>query len=124
MKRLCRRAQSAGGSTIGRQKTRQCSIVAAEQVRGRHAQQASNMSGHVALMREPGGERYPADRQVSLRQQQTCPLDADREAILEGLAVRPRPAAITSSGNARSTTVRAFTPEEFGKIAAEAPAMT
>jgi len=51
-------------------------------------------------------------------------LDADREAILEGLAVRPRPAAITSSGNARTTTVRAFTPEEFGKIAAEAPAMT
>jgi uncharacterized protein with GYD domain len=32
--------------------------------------------------------------------------------------------AITSSGNARTTTVRAFTPEEFGKLAAEAPAMT
>jgi uncharacterized protein with GYD domain len=32
--------------------------------------------------------------------------------------------AITSSGNARTTTVRAFPPEEFGKLAAEAPAMT
>jgi uncharacterized protein with GYD domain len=29
--------------------------------------------------------------------------------------------AITSSGNARTTTVRAFSPEEFGKLAAEAP---
>jgi uncharacterized protein with GYD domain len=29
--------------------------------------------------------------------------------------------AITSSGNARTTTVRAFPPEEFGKLAAEAP---
>jgi uncharacterized protein with GYD domain len=28
---------------------------------------------------------------------------------------------ITSSGNARTTTVRAFSPEEFGKLAAEAP---
>jgi len=28
---------------------------------------------------------------------------------------------ITSTGNARTTTVRAFTPEEFGKLAAEAP---
>jgi uncharacterized protein with GYD domain len=32
--------------------------------------------------------------------------------------------AITSSGNARTTTVRAFTPEEFGKLAAEALTMT
>ena len=32
--------------------------------------------------------------------------------------------AITSSGNARTTTVRAFAPEEFGKLAAEAPKMT
>jgi uncharacterized protein with GYD domain len=32
--------------------------------------------------------------------------------------------AITSSGNARTTTVRAFAPEEFGKLAAEAPTMT
>jgi len=31
--------------------------------------------------------------------------------------------AITSSGNARTTTVRAFAPEEFGKLAAEAPTM-
>jgi uncharacterized protein with GYD domain len=29
--------------------------------------------------------------------------------------------AITSSGNARTTTVRAFAPEEFAKLAAEAP---
>ena len=29
--------------------------------------------------------------------------------------------AITSSGNARTTTVQAFSPEEFGKLAAEAP---
>ena len=32
--------------------------------------------------------------------------------------------AITSSGNARTTTVRAFAPEEFGKLAAEAPTTT
>jgi uncharacterized protein with GYD domain len=29
--------------------------------------------------------------------------------------------AITASGNARTTTVRAFAPEEFGRLAAEAP---
>ena len=29
--------------------------------------------------------------------------------------------SLTSSGNARTTTVRAFLPEEFGKLAAEAP---
>ena len=29
--------------------------------------------------------------------------------------------ALTSTGNARTTTVRAFSPEEFGKLAAEAP---
>jgi uncharacterized protein with GYD domain len=32
--------------------------------------------------------------------------------------------AITSSGNACTTTVRAFSPEEFGKLAADAPTMT
>jgi uncharacterized protein with GYD domain len=32
--------------------------------------------------------------------------------------------AITSSGNARTTTVQAFAPEEFGRLAAEAPTMT
>jgi len=32
--------------------------------------------------------------------------------------------AITLSGNARSTTMRAFAAEEFGKLAAEAPTMT
>lgn len=30
-------------------------------------------------------------------------------------------AAIGASGNARTTTVRAFTPEEFAKLAADAP---
>ena len=29
--------------------------------------------------------------------------------------------SLTAQGNARTTTVRAWTPEEFGKIAAEAP---
>jgi uncharacterized protein with GYD domain len=29
--------------------------------------------------------------------------------------------ALSSRGNVRTTTVRAFTPEEFGKLAAEAP---
>ena len=29
--------------------------------------------------------------------------------------------AISASGNARTTTVRAYPPEEFGKLAAEAP---
>ena len=32
--------------------------------------------------------------------------------------------AITSSGNARTRTVRAFSPEEFGKLVSEAPTMT
>jgi len=31
--------------------------------------------------------------------------------------------AISGSGNARTTTVRAFTPEEFAKLAAEAPSV-
>ena len=30
--------------------------------------------------------------------------------------------AVSASGNARTTTVRAYTPDEFGKLAAEAPA--
>ncbi len=30
-------------------------------------------------------------------------------------------AAVSGSGNVRTTTVRAFTPEEFAKLAAEAP---
>ena len=29
--------------------------------------------------------------------------------------------AISASGNVRTTTVRAYTPDEFGKLAAEAP---
>jgi uncharacterized protein with GYD domain len=32
-------------------------------------------------------------------------------------------AAISGSGNARTTTVRGFTPEEFAKLAAEAPSV-
>jgi len=40
------------------------------------------MSGHMALVRKPGRERYLADRQVALRQQQTCPLDAAADHIL------------------------------------------
>ena len=32
-------------------------------------------------------------------------------------------AAIGASGNARTTTVRGYTPEEFSKLAAEAPSM-
>jgi len=31
--------------------------------------------------------------------------------------------AISASGNARTTTVRGYTPEEFSKLAAEAPSM-
>jgi len=31
--------------------------------------------------------------------------------------------AISSAGNARTTTVRAYTPDEFSKLAAEAPTM-
>jgi len=31
--------------------------------------------------------------------------------------------AISASGSARTTTVRAFTPEEFSKLAAESPTM-
>jgi len=32
-------------------------------------------------------------------------------------------AAISASGNARTTTVRGYTPEEFSKLVAEAPSM-
>jgi uncharacterized protein with GYD domain len=39
----------------------------------------------------------------------------------DGDAMTKLAVAITSSGNARTTTVRAFSPEEFGKLAAEAP---
>jgi uncharacterized protein with GYD domain len=32
-------------------------------------------------------------------------------------------AALSAAGNVRTTTVRGFTPEEFGQLAAEAPSM-
>jgi uncharacterized protein with GYD domain len=32
-------------------------------------------------------------------------------------------ASISASGNARTTTVRGYSPEEFSKLAAEAPSM-
>lgn len=38
-----------------------------------------------------------------------------------GEAMAKLAAAIMQSGNARTTTVRAYSPEEFGKLAAEAP---
>ena len=40
-----------------------------------------------------------------------------------GEAMAKFASAISGSGNARTTTVRAFTPEEFSKLAAEAPTM-
>jgi len=41
----------------------------------------------------------------------------------DGEAMVKFAAAISAAGNARTTTVRGFTPEEFGKLAAEAPSM-
>ena len=38
-----------------------------------------------------------------------------------GEAMAKLAAAIAATGNARTTTVRAYTPEEFSKLAAEAP---
>ena len=38
-----------------------------------------------------------------------------------GEAMTKLAVALTSRGNVRTTTVRAFSPEEFGKLAAEAP---
>jgi len=38
-----------------------------------------------------------------------------------GEAMAKLATAIAATGNARTTTVRAWTPEEFGKLAAEAP---
>jgi len=52
--------------------------------------------------------------------------DYDVVATLEmpdGEAMLKYVSAISASGNARTTTVRAFTPEEFSKLAAEAPTM-
>jgi uncharacterized protein with GYD domain len=40
----------------------------------------------------------------------------------DGNAMTKLAIAINSSGGARTTTVRAITPEEFAKLAAEAPA--
>ena len=40
-----------------------------------------------------------------------------------GEAIIKFASAIFSSGNARTTTVRAYTPDEFSKLAAEAPTM-
>jgi len=40
-----------------------------------------------------------------------------------GEAMAKLVAGIGASGNARTTTVRAFAPEEFAKLAAEAPSM-
>jgi len=39
----------------------------------------------------------------------------------DGDAMVKYAAAVSASGNARTTTVRAFTPEEFSKLAAAAP---
>jgi uncharacterized protein with GYD domain len=41
----------------------------------------------------------------------------------DGEAMLKYATALSASGNARTTTVRAFTPDEFSKIAAEAPTM-
>jgi uncharacterized protein with GYD domain len=40
-----------------------------------------------------------------------------------GEAMTKFASAIFGSGNARTTTVRAYTPDEFSKLAAEAPKM-
>ena len=40
-----------------------------------------------------------------------------------GEAMTKLAVAISASGNARTTTVRGYTPEEFSKLAAEAPSM-
>ncbi len=52
--------------------------------------------------------------------------DYDVVATLEmpnGEAMVKYVTAVSASGNARTTTVRAFTPEEFSKLAGEAPTM-
>jgi uncharacterized protein with GYD domain len=41
----------------------------------------------------------------------------------DGGAMAKLAAAISGSGNARTTTVRAFAPEEFAKLVADAPTM-
>jgi uncharacterized protein with GYD domain len=41
----------------------------------------------------------------------------------DGQAMSKIAVAISASGNARTTTVRAFPPEEFSKLAEEAPSM-
>ncbi len=41
----------------------------------------------------------------------------------DGHAMAKVAVALSASGNARTTTVRAFPPDEFAKVAAEAPAM-
>ena len=52
--------------------------------------------------------------------------DYDVVATLEmpnGEAMLKFASALSASGNARTTTVRAYSPEEFSKLAAEAPSM-
>jgi uncharacterized protein with GYD domain len=52
--------------------------------------------------------------------------DYDVVATLEmpnGEAMLKFASALSASGNARTTTVRAYSPEEFSKLAAEAPTM-
>jgi uncharacterized protein with GYD domain len=39
----------------------------------------------------------------------------------DGNAMTKSAVSLTSSGNARTTTVRAFLPDEFGRLAADAP---
>jgi len=41
----------------------------------------------------------------------------------DGQAMVKFAAALSASGNARTTTVRAYSPEEFAKLVAEAPSM-
>src|SRR5215467_14030312 len=51
-RKACNRRVSP--SAIGQKKACECSLTAVEQVGGRHAQKAANMSGHIALVRKPG----------------------------------------------------------------------
>ena len=91
-----------------------------------------NWTDQSAKAVKDGPKRYEATKalvsKLGGRLVRACVTTGQYDVVLvvempNGDAMTQLAVAITSSGNARTTTVRAFAPAELGKLAAEAPTM-
>ena len=91
-----------------------------------------NWTDQSAKAVKDGPKRYEATKalvsKLGGRLVRACVTTGQYDVVLvvempNGDAMTQLAVAITSSGHARTTTVRAFAPAEFGKLAAEAPTM-